>query len=133
VLHEIQAAENCQIEKRGRNEIITVSCDSHDREARPFICEDYNDEKRYIESRNKTAKPYYKLHIILVLIHTTYFKLLTRKSNLAIFMRNITDVMNILKLLSSFINLQHATRHNISSSISLFKIHFLLQKTMSNS
>jgi len=24
-LHEIQIAENCQIEKRGRNEIITVA------------------------------------------------------------------------------------------------------------
>jgi len=35
------------------------------------IHEDYNDEKQYIESRNKTAKPYYKLHIILVLTHTT--------------------------------------------------------------
>ncbi|KAF6024121.1 hypothetical protein EB796_017571 [Bugula neritina] len=85
------------------------------------------------ESRNKTAKPYYKLHIILVLTHTTYFKLLTRKSNLAIFIRNRTDVMNRFKLLSSLMNLQHATTHNISFSISLFKIHFLLQKTMSNS
>ncbi|KAF6029706.1 hypothetical protein EB796_011978 [Bugula neritina] len=86
-----------------------------------------------MKSRNKTAKPYYKVHIILVLTHTTYFKLLTRKSNLAIFMPNRSDVRNRFKLLSSLINLQHATRHNISSSISLFKVDFLLQKTMSNS
>ncbi|KAF6032023.1 hypothetical protein EB796_009664 [Bugula neritina] len=68
-----------------------------------------------------------------ILTHTTYFKLLTRKSNLAIFVPNRTDVRNRFKLLSSLINLQHATRHNISSSTSLFKIHFLLQKMMSNS